>query len=57
MKLKREELLMKMGAAKQRSPSAWRLVKSRWTKINRLLLTGSIERSYVVNVDENFDPS
>ena len=27
MKLKREELLMKLGAAKQKSPSAWRLVK------------------------------
>lgn len=26
MKLKREELLMKLGAAKQKSPSAWRLV-------------------------------
>ena len=27
MKLKREELLMKLGAAKQKSPSAWRLVQ------------------------------
>jgi transposase len=26
MKLKREELLMKLGAAKQKTPSAWRLV-------------------------------
>lgn len=27
MKLKREELLMKLGAAKQKTPSAWRLVQ------------------------------
>jgi hypothetical protein len=27
MKLKREELLMKLGAAKQKSPTAWRLVQ------------------------------
>lgn len=27
MKLKREELLMKLGAAKQKAPSAWRLVQ------------------------------
>ena len=27
MKLKREELLMKLGAAKQKTPSAWRLVE------------------------------
>ncbi|MGH7852448.1 MAG: IS1634 family transposase [Candidatus Binatia bacterium] len=27
MKLKREELLMKLGAAKQKAPSAWRLVE------------------------------
>ena len=43
MKLKREELLMKLGAAKQKSPSAWRLVQIEVDK-DKAALTYRLDR-------------
>ena len=31
MRLKREELLMKLGAARHKAPTAWRLLRLKWT--------------------------
>jgi transposase len=43
MKLKREELLMKLGAAKQKAPSAWRLVQIEVDK-DKAALTYRLDR-------------
>ena len=43
MKLKREELLMKLGAAKQKTPSAWRLVQIEVDK-NKAAFTYRLDR-------------
>jgi transposase len=43
MKLKREELLMKLGAAKQKTPSAWRLVQIEVDK-DKAALTYRLDR-------------
>ena len=44
MKLKREELLMKLGAAKQKTPSAWRLVQIEVDKKGKAVFTYRLNR-------------
>ena len=44
MKLKREDLLMKLGAAKQKTPSAWRLVQIEVDKKGKAVFTYRLNR-------------